>query len=285
MLQTIAGGVATIEDTIESYGLPREGFSDDSKSKPEYPEFVEGDLKINIRFSHDGKDDGFLYGYMRDKIAAEYADKMDIWFETPGIELIQEPEGKTVIGVVVDRKGERRAVRALNGVVIATGGFECNPNMVETYLGINHYRWMGGSYNTGDGIRMAQDAGARLWHMRAYEGAPGMISHVWPAGDHVWCPHTYMPLAPGEQGELNTGATIIVGDWGRRVGDESYKCRHGHVDMGNGVWDNPHHPNHAFAIWDKTQMDLIEEAGKMLDEYRGQLVECASIEEAAEVIS
>ena len=79
-----------------------------------------------------------------------------MWYATPGEELIQDPVSGAVIGVKVSRNGEERNVRALNGVCICTGGFENDTQMVQDYLGLIDYAVIGGLYNTGDGIKMAQ---------------------------------------------------------------------------------------------------------------------------------
>jgi succinate dehydrogenase/fumarate reductase flavoprotein subunit len=79
-------------------------------------------------------------------------------------------ESGVVSGLELDT-GER--LTALRGVVLATGGFEADDEMKKQY-------WQGRPVlsaafrgNTGDGIRMAQDVGASLWHMWHYHGSYG----------------------------------------------------------------------------------------------------------------
>jgi len=50
-------------------------------------------------------------------------------------------------------------------VVLATGGFEGNAQMVRDYLRFPDKLTWGSPYNTGDGHKMAQKVGADLWHM------------------------------------------------------------------------------------------------------------------------
>jgi succinate dehydrogenase/fumarate reductase flavoprotein subunit len=85
-----------------------------------------------------------------------------------------------VIGVIAERAGGTRAIRARRGVVLACGGFEAAPELQAQY-------WQGQPVlsaavrgNTGDGIRMAQDLGADLWHMWHYHGSYG-FKHPDPA--------------------------------------------------------------------------------------------------------
>lgn len=91
---------------------------------------------------------------------------VEIMTETPGEELIVE-DGK-VIGVVArDGKGTEYRIKANKGVVLATGGFSANMEMVKKY----NTMWediedVTGTTNvgtmTGDGIVMAEKVGAQL---------------------------------------------------------------------------------------------------------------------------
>ena len=45
------------------------------------------------------------------------------------------------------------------------GGFEFNDEMKENYLRVAPAHFIGNPANTGDGIKMALEAGADLWHM------------------------------------------------------------------------------------------------------------------------
>jgi succinate dehydrogenase/fumarate reductase flavoprotein subunit len=60
-------------------------------------------------------------------------------------------------------------IRARNGVVLACGGFEYDAELRDAHLPLPLVP-LGHPGNTGDGIRMAQRAGASLWHMSACLG-------------------------------------------------------------------------------------------------------------------
>ena len=75
-----------------------------------------------------------------------------------------------------------------------------------------------------------------------------------------------------------------MGPGGRRYVNETYKSRHGHVDAGNGIWENPQFPEHIYALFDQAQMDAATEAGGIADVAADTLVTCASVEEAAKAI-
>ena len=99
-----------------------------------------------------------------------------VWYESPAVDLVQDPDTSEVFGLIVDRVGQKVAVRARGGVVMAVGGFENNLDMQRNYLGHDVYPF-GTPYNTGDGIRMLQKAGADLWHMHNRVQSGG----IWPA--------------------------------------------------------------------------------------------------------
>ncbi|MBM4299774.1 MAG: FAD-binding protein, partial [Deltaproteobacteria bacterium] len=62
---------------------------------------------------------------------------------------------------------------ARRGVVLATGGFEYNEEMKRENLAGYPIFAYGDPGNTGDGIKMAQELGADLWHMRAVAAPMG----------------------------------------------------------------------------------------------------------------
>jgi len=81
---------------------------------------------------------------------------------TPAQRLLREPTGE-IGGVVAGESGELR-IRARRGVVLASGGFEFGRELQRDFLG-QEYCALGVPDCTGDGIRMAVDVGADLWHM------------------------------------------------------------------------------------------------------------------------
>ena len=62
---------------------------------------------------------------------------------------------------------------AAGGVVLATGGFEGSPELQRQFWPMNPVLSAAVRSNTGDGLRMAQGAGAALWHMWHYHGSYG----------------------------------------------------------------------------------------------------------------
>lgn len=74
-----------------------------------------------------------------------------------------------VCGVMVDG----RAIAARRGVVLACGGFEGDAELQRQFWPMKPVLSAAVTFNTGDGIRMGQAAGAGLWHMWHYHGSYG----------------------------------------------------------------------------------------------------------------
>lgn len=85
---------------------------------------------------------------------------IDVMLETRAHSLITD--GDSVVGVRATRQdGTEIIVRAKN-TLICTGGFGGNKEMMEDILGSSHFYLNGLSSNTGDGVRMCLDIGAKL---------------------------------------------------------------------------------------------------------------------------
>jgi succinate dehydrogenase/fumarate reductase flavoprotein subunit len=86
---------------------------------------------------------------------------------TPAQRLLRDRTG--VAGVVANG----RVMRARCGVVLACGGFEGDAEMQRQFWQIKPVLSAAVRSNTGDGIRMAQEIGAGLWHMWHFHGSYG----------------------------------------------------------------------------------------------------------------
>ena len=96
---------------------------------------------------------------------AENTENLTIEFSTPMESLVQDPETKTILGVVAGGK----TYKANKGVIMCTGGFESDPDMLYNFTGVTGCVPYAGKANTGDGHRACAAAGAGFWHM--YGGA------------------------------------------------------------------------------------------------------------------
>ena len=88
---------------------------------------------------------------------------IEIWSEAAAQRLIKE-NGR-VTGLELMRDGKTVSVSATKGVILASGGFEWNPEMMAEHFP-GPVEWTASpSTNTGDGQRMAAEAGAALDRM------------------------------------------------------------------------------------------------------------------------
>jgi 3-oxo-5alpha-steroid 4-dehydrogenase len=84
------------------------------------------------------------------------------------VALLQEPDG-SVVGAVAQSFGEERALRARRGVILTTGGFINNEEMILAHQPLTHrcmFR-VGAEGDDGSGIRLGIAAGAATMHMDA----------------------------------------------------------------------------------------------------------------------
>lgn len=81
------------------------------------------------------------------------------------VELVSETTGGRIVGVVVEQHGRRRTFRASAGIVLATGGFEWNAELLRRHFPGPVDYLSSPSTNEGDGLAMALAAGAATAHM------------------------------------------------------------------------------------------------------------------------
>ena len=111
-------------------------------------------------------------GYMLMKPLVETAEKLGVRAEYDMRVQRLIVDGDRVVGIVAKQYGEELSIRARNGVVLATGSFAYNKQMVESFAPRLIGR-PGAAIEEHDGkaIRMAQALGADLAHMDATEVA------------------------------------------------------------------------------------------------------------------
>jgi succinate dehydrogenase/fumarate reductase flavoprotein subunit len=172
---------------------------------------------------------------------------VEVLYETPGVELIQDGITKEILGVRADNRGKPVYIKARKAVVLTCGGFENNQDMIRNYLpGLPYCYTSGTPHNTGDGINMALTVGADLWHMNNYAG-PSMALKV-PEYK------TTFSMNPLHFGHELPGGMIVVGPDAARFADEKYKTRHGKIKR-NGLWGPMPVPCPMHMVFDQAIFD------------------------------
>ncbi len=214
----------------------------------EYPELEGSESARAFLVNANGGFDAAYYRFLQN-LCEGYADQIDIWYETPGVRLIQDRNTRIVHGVVAENNGQQYNIRAKNGVVMAMGGFENNDEMLENYCQLADAYSKGARYNTGDGVKMAIDVGADLWHMSALSGNdPNFINPETGISAGYALTHSKnMGWATG----FSSYPMIIIGGDGTRFMDETQYPRHGHTRL-SGTWFTQLVPNNSWCVFDET---------------------------------
>ena len=112
----------------------------------------------------------------------------------------------SVMGLCVTQAGREAVLPARGGVVLATGGFEGSAVLTDAYLPLGPARPVGHPGNRGAGLRMAQAAGATLWHMYGFFG---------------WFAFTAPEFAVPFPVDVLAASHIVTDADGRRFADET----------------------------------------------------------------
>ena len=142
-------------------------------NKAEHPDFEGADAcevfqQGRPRFKQDPQagHGASLFASLRDTVEEG---STEIMWGTPAKQLLRDENGR-VCGVLAERGGREVRVRARDGVILSTGGFEYDEAAKLSYLRAYPMYFYGNPGNTGDGLRMAQEVGADLWHMSQIVG-------------------------------------------------------------------------------------------------------------------
>ncbi len=215
---------------------------------PEYPE-LPGSEDFDAYTITDTSGDAALWLNVQG-LVAERAESIDVWLASPARHLVQDAGTRAVTGVVIEHEGAQVRVAARNGVVLACGGYEFNAEMLHDFAGVAQAAGIGTPYNQGDGVRMALEVGADLWHMKSFE--PGSSTLMFNPGDGT------SPLAAGAIPV--SGSTMFVGPDGARYYNEVAENRHGRIKIA-GEYRPVEHPEKTWFLWDQTRMDELADAG------------------------
>lgn len=147
---------------------------------------------------------------------------VEIMTGTRGRRLVTERDNSDavprVVGIVAEKGSKELRIRAAKGVILATGGFEWNPKLVEQYIRVPLKYGLSFPENIGDGLLMVQSVGADLNLMPHTFGMPCFQAH----GEYAKENGQIMSMA-GNAARSNPGS-IIVDQNGRRFcrEDSSY---------------------------------------------------------------
>ena len=205
-LQALAEEMLELNVWLESLGVKPQPLG---MFQPEHPE-LPGSKCVRTWSNGGGAGGGRLWIPVREQVEKR---GIEILYETPAEDLVLSP-AREVLGVRATAEGKQISIKAARGVVLACGGFEFDFEMQKQFLPGWPTYGRGTPGNTGDGIRMAQKAGAALWHMNNSLAGIGCI--IVPEYDPVMIPVS-----------LPRNAYILVDKTGKRFMNEMRENRHG----------------------------------------------------------
>lgn len=140
----------------------------------EHPD-MEGSAGIDVyqpggareRLDPKGKAGPFLFEAIARAVVISGA---EVLWNTPAHRLIRSGADQGVIGVEARTAGGTVRIRARKGVILSCGGYLHDEVMKRNFLRAYPMYFYGNPGNTGDGVRMAQEVGADLWHMNQMIG-------------------------------------------------------------------------------------------------------------------
>ena len=184
---------------------------------------------------------------------------IDVLYETGGKKLITG-NGKEVIGIVAEGPNGEISIKAERGVIMTCGGFHQNKEMQINYLSMP-YMAQGCICGDGDGIRMTQELGAKMWHMT---GVSCGISYKVPDYE--------IPIAIG----IRSPHYMYVDQYGQRFLNETGVDVHAMAfDFTTCVAEKMEYPRlPGYLIFDEN----CREAGQMLGHCPGRIMDDPSFE-------
>lgn len=176
-----------------------------------------------------------------------------VLYNTRGVELIQHPLTREVVGCRAQTPEGDILIKAAKGVLLCCGGYENSPELTDTHVlpGARLYP-AGTVYNVGDGIRMAAGVGAQLWHMAGIEWSGYGVKVLGEDHDQT-TQNAFERITSG----------FIVNRHGERMYNENKKLRHTKefpAMQFKGFADDPEARN---EFWGDPSFIIMDEAERL----------------------
>lgn len=202
------------------------------------------------------------------QVAKSAYDNVDMRFSTPGVQLTQDETGHVTGVIAKDEEGYFK-VEAAKGVILATGGYDCNPEMMQAWTRPEDYAtssWWNPSWGTtGDGHMMGLAVGAQM------DPIPQPVMNFrWGNPDSFDDARTWNAVYFG----------ILVNGRGMRFVREDLPFQ----SVSNAQNAQPGWGKNCWYVFDETMADgMLDDA--TLEEFKGKgwLYEAASPEELGEL--
>ncbi|PWB98054.1 hypothetical protein DF220_09590 [Salinibacterium hongtaonis] len=252
-LERVRGGEHPFEGT-EAIDEFRQGLLADGRP---IAEALEGGVYFSGLRAKDGERPELRMGYdyfeALQKAISRY-DNITVIYDSPAQHIIRDVDGR-VIGVQHGHTGEH-STYGDRGVVLTTGGYEFDEELKLNYLKAYPMHFYGNPGNTGDGVRMAQEVGADLWHMNQMIGR-GVGHFTKEDGSFV---NVMLEVTPLDvMADPEPGGYVITDKHGKRFANEAPQASLGHafyyhlLSYDSDTFDYPRIPSYWF--FDQKRLD------------------------------
>ena len=245
---------------------------------PNYNGFPVIDSYVNFKMP-EGISTTWLYGlYVCKELraVAETYDNLSIRYEMPAVQLVRESGGR-VTGCIAKSGDQYVRINASKGVLLATGGYDANPEMMQTWVRPEDYEsssWWNPSWGTtGDGHMMGLKVGADM------DSLPHPVMNFSNA-----TPSTFVEKRVYFPGAMNY--SIIVNSDGQRFVNENQARQY----ISNAINKQIRRGKKCYHLFDQAMIASALEkepsAEQQLerDEEKGHLFRASSLSELAGMI-
>ena len=199
------------------------------------------------------------------RVAASAYDNIDVRFSTPAVQFTQDATGRVTGCIAKDADGYLR-IEASKGVILATGGYDANPEMMQAWTRPEDYAtssWWNPSWGTtGDGHMMGLAVGAQM------DSVPHAVMNFrWGSPDSFYDSRTWNAVY----------FAIMVNGRGQRFVREDLPFQ----SVSNAQNAQPGYGKNCWMVFDETMFEGMEDSVEEFKE-KGWLFEGATPEELAQ---
>jgi succinate dehydrogenase/fumarate reductase flavoprotein subunit len=220
---------------------------------------------------------------------------VQVLYETPITDLVQDPDTLEVFGAIVQHRGKSATIKACRGVVMAVGGYEASLEMQRNYCGYENIYPLGTPANTGDGVRILQKAGAQLWHMRN----KGQSGGIWPGllapgystvflRNLFWQSFSWIEIASDSRRFYNETAELQLTHYKEKIHDHWVDTPHINAGPVHMIFDETTRVNNCLAMkaftWNVAAEGLDWSDDNQTEVEKGWILKADSIAELARLM-
>jgi fumarate reductase flavoprotein subunit len=172
-----------------------------------------------------------------------------VLLETKATGLITNDAG-AVVGVTAEQWDGKQITVNARSVVVSTGGFLGNPDLMAKYNGFHHSTAHGLAHNVGEGLEMMLNAGAHEFHIG------GGNTHLTQTTGEIEGFDDFSAMIPYTL--FATPSFMRVNQRGERYWDENAMATAGMTPVGNNMYVQS---RYLYTIISQDQMDILAENG------------------------